>query len=181
MSVGLVAGFLVPCFTVFGPLTIIGPLVCAARHGVGSIAPYLAFIMGTFALPLYYSAYFKKVVWRPLMFELTNYVRPFKVIKHAPLDADKTYIVCWHPHGRLFYGFAVFCGLFDVFFPELNKREFFGGIANAMFAIPILRNLLALTGTISCNRKALDRTLGRGDNVGLIIGGIEEVLEGTFR
>ena len=121
--------------------------------------PFVAFIMATFALPQFYSATFKKKVWRPLMFELTNYVRPFKVIKNCALPADGNYIICWHPHGRLFYGFAVFCGLFDVFFPELNRREFFGAINDAMFAIPILRNMLALTGTISCNRKALDRTL----------------------
>ena len=46
--------------------------------------PFVAFIMATFALPQFYSATFKKKVWRPLMFELTNYVRPFKVIKIAP-------------------------------------------------------------------------------------------------
>jgi 1-acyl-sn-glycerol-3-phosphate acyltransferase len=115
--------------------------------------------MGTFALPLYYSAYFKKVIWRPLMLELTNYVRPFRVIKTATLPSDKNYIVCWHPHGRLFYGFAVFCGLFDVFFPELNRREFFGAINEPLFSIPFLRNMLALTGTIGCSRKALDRAL----------------------
>ena len=34
----LVAGFLVPCFTVFAPLTVIGPLVCAAKYGVGRYA-----------------------------------------------------------------------------------------------------------------------------------------------
>ena len=196
LSVALVAGFLVPCFTVFAPLTMVGPLVCAVKYGVGrygrcwracllvrggrtryraplyrasvgpdvpaparSIAPFLALVMGTFALPLYYSAYFKKVIWRPLMLELTNYVRPFKVIKHAALPSDRNYIVCWHPHGRLFYGFAVFCGLFDVFFPELDSREFFGAINEPLFGIPFLRNMLALTGTIGCSRKALDRTL----------------------
>jgi hypothetical protein len=37
-SVALVAGFLVPCFTVFAPLTVIGPLVCAAKYGVGRYA-----------------------------------------------------------------------------------------------------------------------------------------------
>ena len=135
-----------------------------------------AIVMGSFAVPLYYSAYFKKVVWRPLMLELTNYVRPFKVIKHATLPADKNYIVCWHPHGRLFYGFAVFCGcasiqftcfagtkvqiltltrwrmhsLFDVFFPELKNKEFFSGVTEALLLVPVLRNLLALTGTLAC-------------------------------
>ena len=34
-SVALVAGFLVPCFTVFAPLTVIGPLVIAAKYGLG--------------------------------------------------------------------------------------------------------------------------------------------------
>ena len=158
----------------------------AQRHGLTclllprSITPFVALVMGTFALPLYYSAYFKKVIWRPLMLELTNYVRPFRVIKNTTLPADKNYIVCWHPHGRLFYGFAVFCGLFDVFVPELNRREFFGAINEPLFGIPFLRNMLALTGTIGSSRKAIDRTLKRGDSVGLIVGGIEEVLEGTF-
>jgi hypothetical protein len=39
-SVALVAGFLVPCFTVFAPLTVIGPLVCAAKYGVGRCARF---------------------------------------------------------------------------------------------------------------------------------------------
>jgi len=170
----------VACFTVLGPLTLLGPLWCAAKYGAGSIVPYVALVMGTYALPHYYSPYFKKVIWRPIMLELTNYVRPFKVIKHCNLPSDSNYIICWHPHGRLFYGFAVLCGLFDVFFPELGDREFFGGINDPLFAIPLLGNLLSLTGTIPCNRKAIDRTLQRGDNLGLIVGGVEEVLEGTF-
>ena len=105
-SVALVSGVLVPVFTVFAPLSVLMPVVCAARHGIGSIAPYAALMAGTMVLPLYYSAFFKKVVWRPLMLELTKYVRPFKVIKHSALPADRNYLFCWHPHGRLFYGFA---------------------------------------------------------------------------
>jgi hypothetical protein len=58
------------------------------------------------------------------MVELTKYVRPFRMIKHGPLNADRNYIFCWHPHGRLFYGFAVFCGLFDVFFPGKKGRPY---------------------------------------------------------
>ena len=105
-SVALVSGVLVPVFTVFAPLSVLVPVACAARHGMGSIAPYAALMAGTMVLPLYYSAFFKKVVWRPLMLELTKYVRPFKVIKHSALPADRNYLFCWHPHGRLFYGFA---------------------------------------------------------------------------
>eukprot|EP00961_Rhodomonas_salina_P001549 21424-Rhodomonas_salina.3 len=114
------------------------------------------------------------------MLELLNYVRPFKIYKNCTLPADKTYIMCWHPHGRLFYGFAVFCGLFDIWFPELNGREYFGGINDAMFSIPVLSNLLYLTGMTPCNRREIDRRLKASQHLGLIVGGIEEVLEGTF-
>ena len=66
-----------------------------------------------------------------------------------------------------------------MWFPELNSAEFFGGINDAMFAIPFLCNLLSLTGMIGASRKKVDATLRRGNHVGLIIGGIEEVLEGS--
>lgn len=49
-------------------------------------------------------------------------MRNFKICKEEPLDPSRTYIFCWHPHGRLFYGFAVFCGIFDKWCPELNNK-----------------------------------------------------------
>eukprot|EP00286_Rhodomonas_abbreviata_P020764 CAMPEP_0181293086 /NCGR_PEP_ID=MMETSP1101-20121128/2872_1 /TAXON_ID=46948 /ORGANISM="Rhodomonas abbreviata, Strain Caron Lab Isolate" /LENGTH=367 /DNA_ID=CAMNT_0023397639 /DNA_START=20 /DNA_END=1123 /DNA_ORIENTATION=+ len=179
-SVAVVAGQLVPCFTVFPMLILLVPAYMVSTYGVLSLLPFFTLLAISLALPPLYSPFFKKSIFRTPLLELLNYVRPFEITKQCPLPKDKTYIMCWHPHGRLFYGFAVFCGLFDVWFPELNGREFFGGINDAMFAIPVLSNLLYLTGMTPCNRKEVDRRLKAKQHVGLIIGGIEEVLEGTF-
>jgi hypothetical protein len=37
-----------------------------------------------------------------------------------------------------------------------------------------------MAGMIPCGRRHVDKKLREGHNVGLIIGGVEEVLEGTF-
>lgn len=177
-----VAGLLVPFFTVLGPLIVSSTTWVYTRWGGTALAGYI-FLMGANALlmPVIYSPTFKKVIFRPLMWELLSYVRDFKLRKEVDLSPEHKYIFCWHPHGRLFYGFAVFCGLFDaIVCPELGAKEFFGGINELLLSVPFIGNMLHLTGMMSCGRKHVDMQLKRGNNVGLIVGGVEEVLEGTF-
>ena len=150
-TVFCVAGILVPVFTVF-PLVIYYSWYQAAyAHYLGgpvltSVILYIALASAMWT-PAAYSETFKKVLLRPIMFELLSYVKGFKVLKQEKLASDKNYIFCWHPHGRLFYGFATFCGLFDsIVCPELGNAELFGGINDLMFSLPVVGVLLRLSG-----------------------------------
>jgi hypothetical protein len=150
-TVFCVAGILVPVFTVF-PLVIYYSWYKAVyAHYLGG--PVLSTVILYIALasamwtPAAYSETFKKVLLRPIMFELLSYVKGFKVLKEQKLASDKNYIFCWHPHGRLFYGFATFCGLFDaIVCPELGHAELYGGINDLMFSLPVVGVLLRLSG-----------------------------------
>lgn len=150
-TVFCVAGVLVPVFTVSPLLIYYSWYQAACTHFLGgpvltTVLLYIA-LAGAMWAPTAYSAVFKKVLLRPIMFELLSYVRSFKVLKEKKLADDKNYIFCWHPHGRLFYGFATFCGLFDaIVCPELGHVELFGGINDLMFSLPIVGVMLRLSG-----------------------------------
>jgi hypothetical protein len=107
---------------------------------------------------------------------------PFTVIKECDLDPNRKYILGWHPHGRLFYGFGTMLGLFFEWFPEISNagKDIFAGINDMMFLIPFVSNWLYLCGSIPCSKSSLETKLRQGNSVALIIGGIDEVLEGTF-
>mmetsp|Transcript_13318 Transcript_13318/g.30833 ORF Transcript_13318/g.30833 Transcript_13318/m.30833 type:complete len:385 (+) Transcript_13318:105-1259(+) len=180
MNVMLVAGLLVPVFTVLAPLTVALPVILYRSLGGLAIGVYVSVIALSLSVPGVYSATWKKTYFRPFLREIVSYVRNFRVLKATKLHPDEKYVFCWHPHGRLFFGFAAFSGLFDMWCPELSNREFFGGVNGPLFKVPFLGNLLYLSGLIPCDRRSIDKQLCRGNHVGLIIGGIEEVLEGTF-
>jgi len=179
LSVILVSAVLVPSFTVFPALLLIASLYLYRSYGIAGGILFITPLVILCTLPKMYSPWFKKNCFRQALMHLVRYVKPFKLLKKSTMASDKNYIFCWHPHGRLFYGFALFCGLFDIWFPELRNKEFFGGINDAMFNIPVLSTLMSLNGMIPCNRKSVEKKLARGDSLGLIVGGIEEVLEGT--
>ena len=67
-------------------------------------------------------------------------------------------------------------------FPEIAGagKDIFAGVNEFMFRVPFLSHWFYLCGNIPCTRTSLVSKLRRGDSVALIVGGIEEVLEGTF-
>jgi hypothetical protein len=60
---------------------------------------------------------------------------PFKAVKDFDkLDPSKTYMLAWHPHGRVFVGPGIFIGNLYSWFPEFKAaaKHIFLGINDAM-------------------------------------------------
>lgn len=174
---------LICTFCVLGPLLAIGWIFLPFTHGMWYFTAFVTAYCVTQNLPPFYlRAYKQGPLGGTFIRELVYYMAPFKVVKEATLDPSHKYIFAWHPHGRLFYGFGTFLGLFFEWFPEIANagKDIFAGINDTMFRIPFLSNWLYLCGNIPCNKKSVVSKLSRGDSVALIIGGIDEVLEGTF-
>ena len=174
---------LICTFCVLGPLFAIGWLFIPFTFGVWHFAAFATAYCITQTLPPFYlRAYKQGPIGGVFIRELVYYMTPFKVVKEATLDPSQKYIFGWHPHGRLFYGFGTFLGLFFEWFPEIANagKDIFAGINDVMFRIPFLSNWFYLCGNIPCNKSSVASKLARGDSVALIIGGIDEVLEGTF-
>ena len=174
---------LVGAFCVLGPILAIGWLFIPFTHGMWHFAAFAtAYAVSQNLPPFYLRAYKQGFIGGTFIRELVHYMAPFKVVKEATLDPTRRYILSWHPHGRLFYGFGTFLGLFFEWFPEIANagKDIFAGINDVMFRIPFLSNWLYLCGNIPCNKASVVSKLRRGDSVALIVGGIDEVLEGTF-
>jgi hypothetical protein len=63
-SVFLVAGILVPCFTVFAPMTVLVPVCIAFTEGIVAVVPFIVACIVSLMLPAFYSAVFKKHYFR---------------------------------------------------------------------------------------------------------------------
>ena len=174
---------LICAFCILGPILALGWMLLPFTHGMWHFAAFVTAYCVTQNLPPFYlRAYKQGPIGGIFIRELVYYMTPFKVVKEATLDPAQKYIFAWHPHGRLFYGFGTFLGLFFEWFPEIADagKDIFAGINDVMFRIPFLSNWLYLCGNIPCNKSSVVSKLQRGDSVALIIGGIDEVLEGTF-
>lgn len=170
-------------FCALAPIFGLGWIILPFTHGMWAVVAFLATYIFTQSLPPYYSAWWRNgPLNRPIVQALEDYLPECNIIKEADLDPSHSYIFAWHPHGRLFYGFGMLVGLFHKWFPEIDRagKTMFGGVNDMMFRIPILGNWLHLCGLVECNKHKITAILSKGNSVGLIVGGIEEVLEGTF-
>ena len=170
-------------FCIFAPVAAIGWIFLPLTHGMWHFTAFAIAYTVTQNLPKWYSRSYKDgPVHSAIIATLATYVSKFKMIKECDLDPSKNYVFAWHPHGRLFYGFGMLIGLFSQWFPEIAEggRDIFGGVNDTMFRVPFVSNWLYLIGLIECNKRSVCRKLKHGDSVGLIVGGIDEVLEGTF-
>lgn len=170
-------------FCILSPVLAMGWVFLPFTHGIWHFTVFVLLYTITQNLPPFYSRKFKDGPFHaPIIRELVNYAAECKIIKECELDPKHNYVFAWHPHGRMFYGFGMLVGLFSSWFPEITNsgHDIFGGINDMMFRIPFVGNWLYLIGLIGCHKKSVTRKLKQGDSVGLIVGGIEEVLEGTF-
>eukprot|EP00288_Rhodomonas_lens_P010518 CAMPEP_0177746412 /NCGR_PEP_ID=MMETSP0484_2-20121128/30847_1 /TAXON_ID=354590 /ORGANISM="Rhodomonas lens, Strain RHODO" /LENGTH=164 /DNA_ID=CAMNT_0019261143 /DNA_START=230 /DNA_END=721 /DNA_ORIENTATION=- len=105
------------------------------------------------------------------------------MIKEAPLDPSVPYIFGYHPHGRgLPLGTAAMFSEVYNWFPELDKagRAVFIAGTDLLFAVPVLGHWLRAIGSIPVNKQSIVSKLRKGDSVVIAIGGIDEVLVGTY-
>eukprot|EP00924_Labyrinthula_sp_SR-Ha-C_P006256 maker-scaffold_31-snap-gene-1.1-mRNA-1 protein AED:0.01 eAED:0.01 QI:114/1/1/1/1/1/2/102/459 len=114
---------------------------------------------------------------------------PLKLIKTADLDADKSYVFCYHPHGIISMGafgnFATDATGFSRKFPGIDLRLL---TLLSNFRIPMYREYLLSMGLCGASKKAcntiLNRNKGKGNGIMLVVGGAQESLDakpGTYR
>jgi len=152
-------------------------------HGLYYYGMFLSAYLVTQSMPeCYFRAYKRSIVFSIVLKQLVYYMSPYTVVRETMLDPKEKYIICWHPHGRVFYGFGALVSLSHEWFPELERagRDIFAGINDVMFRMPFVNIWLQMCGTIPCSKRSLESKLSRGDSVALVVGGIEEILEGTF-
>jgi len=171
-------------FCVLAPILALGWLAVPFAFGAKGMAVCVVLYTASQTIvPKWYSrAYKDGPIHAPIINTLVSYVRDFKVIKEADLDPSHNYVFAWHPHGRMFYGFGALIGLFSSWYPEIiaTGHDVRGCVNENLLRIPLLGHWLHLIGLISCNKGTVRKVLSRGDSAGIIVGGIEEVLEGTF-
>mmetsp|Transcript_2633 Transcript_2633/g.4799 ORF Transcript_2633/g.4799 Transcript_2633/m.4799 type:complete len:313 (-) Transcript_2633:302-1240(-) len=104
---------------------------------------------------------------------------PASLEKEVPLDAEKNYILCCHPHGMItlsaLLNFATNATGVDEVLPGVRVRM---TCLPAMFKVPWMRELFLLLG--ACEAKAQSITAavseGKGNAVSVTLGGVDEMM-----
>jgi len=169
---------LVCVFTILGPIAAFGWLALDF-HGV---AVFMTLYVITQNLPNFFSmGVFESWLGAKPFTYLIDYVSPFRVVIEEELDPERTYVIGWHPHGRVFVGIGVLVGQLFNWLPQFKQasRMVHVAINDAMFRIPLIGNWLQLLGLVPVNKHSIKCVLRRGDSVCIVVGGIDEVLLGT--
>lgn len=104
-----------------------------------------------------------------------------------PLDPQKKYVFCYHPHGIIGLGsvgaIAGDGAGFPELFPGIDRRLL---TLDSNFNLPFIREILLGFGLCSVTRKSCDAILSRGPGsaICIVVGGAAEALEtaeGTYR
>lgn len=101
----------------------------------------------------------------------------YSVACETPLDPDRPYIFASYPHGT--YPLAPLLGMTVYKSASWHGKEFVGGAATSVFAVPGWRQGLRLIGCVPADRARLLRALREGCSVGLCPGGISEMYKFT--
>jgi len=103
---------------------------------------------------------------------------PIQLVKTAPLDPDRNYLICCHPHGILCFGAACCfasegCG-FSTKFPGISPH--LTSIEGNMW-MPMFREFFLCFGAVSSSRTSLNYLLSKPGGVApvLLIGGVPEM------
>lgn len=123
-------------------------------------------------------------VYYARIFPIFSYVRSYFPISTTKVDGvvlhpRKNYLFCNYPHGRAI-GFAsasvYMKGGFTELFPH---HEFLMVSLNAIFYVPLIREIYLSLGGIASSFESIDYVLSNpegGQVVGLMVGGVEEML-----
>lgn len=91
---------------------------------------------------------------------------------NAVHDNKQRYLFFEYPHGVFPLGPFLSVGVVDQITPG---RFCSGTAADAVFKIPVMRQIMAWTGTHPANRKNIHKILESGDNCAVVVGGIAEM------
>ncbi|KAL3701049.1 hypothetical protein R1sor_019071 [Riccia sorocarpa] len=151
------------------------------RHGVKAFAFFFTLTAVLAMAPMVYSAKYKRFVREPLYRVFARYVPKAQYgVPEKPFPKDKSYIFAAHPHGRMFFSNVIFTQLHEDWRKGLLEHgEIFFAAAGNFFYIPILNLILSLAGTVDATRSTIVSKLRQGNHIGILIGGVKEVLMGT--
>eukprot|EP00898_Chlorokybus_atmophyticus_P007381 jgi/Chlat1/7644/Chrsp64S07120 len=175
----IILAFCIFPFGVYPPLAIAAVYLLYLRYGF--MVLYFAAMLVTISwgMPPYYTDKFRKnTEWAHGVF--AYYAKSFRYVVPTKKFPEAPYIFACHPHGRMFYSFSLFMALFHrIMDDNVPSGDVSGAISSALFALPFLRNWFYLLGLTSASRRNLYSRLCRGNHVGILVGGVKEICEGT--
>lgn len=169
------------------PFTI-APLVCAAVflqwtvriYGYWPLAAFFTACALSLSVPPYFDPALRrrlKALYKPL----ARYAKSAKFLVPTALAPEKPYILAFHPHGRMFYTATMAIQLGESWRGSfLPKGDIFMAAAGSFFYAPFLRNIFYALGLMPASRGDIQRKLQQGNHVGILVGGVKEVLLGTY-
>mmetsp|Transcript_12914 Transcript_12914/g.32538 ORF Transcript_12914/g.32538 Transcript_12914/m.32538 type:complete len:339 (+) Transcript_12914:201-1217(+) len=169
---------IVAVFTILAPVLALGWTMLPWDK----MALFWAVYLASQNVPTYFSKrFFKWDFGAGVFLPVVTYFH-VRYTKACKLDPSKSYILAWHPHGRLFVGVGAFLGKMYDWLPEMDvgNQHIFFGINDTMFRIPFISYWFSLIGLIPVNKHAVKKCLGDGNSIAIVVGGIEEVLLGTY-
>jgi len=118
----------------------------------------------------YWDAFARLSIWNRLLAEL-----PAAIEYEVPLDTNKQYFFCSHPHGATSLHHSLYltngCGFHDNASSGRRRRDVAAGI---VFSIPIYREFCLWVGAVDADRKVVSKVLSKGWSVVSLLGGIQE-------
>lgn len=110
----------------------------------------------------------------PLWTWIGTQLFPASIRYSTPIDSEKQYIFCSHPHGVMsFHHFMYMTNavrFFDVSPPQ-TRREL---AANVLFKIPGIRELMLWLGAVDASASVATTLLQMGYSLGILVGGEQE-------
>jgi hypothetical protein len=96
-----------------------------------------------------------------------------RVIRTAKLDAHKTYVFGWHPHGIIILSrLVMYGGIFDELFPGIDVRALG---ASPMFYWPGAREISLWLGAVDASKRTAQKVLAANKSVIVYPGGSKEI------
>ncbi|KAH9560663.1 hypothetical protein CY35_06G118600 [Sphagnum magellanicum] len=140
-----------------------------------------AFLFALALVPPYYSKSIRRKA-RPMYETLAAYLPAAKyIVPKTPFPRNKAYIFAFHPHGRMFYAYAMFSQLDEIWREpiKLVQGDLFQAAAGAFFQVPLTRSWFYVLGAMPADKQLIVDKLRKKNHVAIAVGGLREVYLGT--